>query len=91
MSSSWTSLEKAPPTTPPSTKALTGLRIAAGLGISRLIVQGDSQLMVNQVNKTYECPQTRAYIEEVHKMERRFDGLQLEHIPHRQNTIADEL
>jgi ribonuclease HI len=35
---------------------LAGLRIAAGLGISHLMVRGDSQLVVNQVNKAYDCP-----------------------------------
>jgi hypothetical protein len=32
-----------------------------------------------------------AYVDEVRKLERRFDGLKLEHIPCRQNVIADEL
>jgi ribonuclease HI len=70
---------------------LASLRIIVGLGISRLVVQGDSQLVVNQVNKAYECPQMWAYLDEVQKLERRFDGLKLEHIPCRRNTIANEL
>ena len=32
---------------------LAGLRIAADLGIKKLIVRGDSQLVVRQVNKDY--------------------------------------
>jgi hypothetical protein len=32
-----------------------------------------------------------AYVDEVRKLERRFDGLKLEHIPCRRNVIADEL
>ena len=32
---------------------LAGLRIAADLGIKKLIVRGDSQLVVRQVNKNY--------------------------------------
>jgi ribonuclease HI len=70
---------------------LTGLRIAARLGISRLMVRGDCQLVVNQVNKAYDCPQMWAYVDEEQKLERRFDGLKLEHIPRRKNIIADEL
>jgi ribonuclease HI len=35
---------------------LGGLRIAAGFCISRLVVWGDFQLVVNQVNKAYDCP-----------------------------------
>ena len=32
---------------------LAGLRIAADLGIRKLIVRGDSQLVIKQVNKDY--------------------------------------
>ena len=31
------------------------------------------------------------YVAEVRKLERRFDGLQMEHVPRAMNTIADEL
>jgi hypothetical protein len=34
---------------------LAGLRAAAGMGIRRLLVLGDSQLVVNQVSKEYQC------------------------------------
>ena len=32
-----------------------------------------------------------AYLDEVRKLERRFDGIQMEHIPWGENSIADEL
>ena len=35
---------------------LTGLRIVADLGIKKLIIRGDSQLLVKQVNKDYQSP-----------------------------------
>ena len=35
---------------------LVGLRIAAELGIKKLIIRGDSQLVVRQVNKDYPSP-----------------------------------
>jgi ribonuclease HI len=70
---------------------LAGLRIALGLGISCLVIRGDSKLVVNQVNKAYNCPQIWAYLDEVRKLERHFDGLKLEHIPRGKNVIADEL
>lgn len=54
---------------------LTGLRAVAGLGIKRLLVRGDSQLVTNHVKKDYECPQMAAYMDEVRKMEHHFDGL----------------
>ena len=72
---------------------ITGLRAAVGLGIRRLLVKGDSQLVVNQVSKEYQCkdPQMAAYVKAVGKLERRFDGLWLRYIPHRDNALADEL
>src|SRR3989337_3046662 len=70
---------------------LTGLRIATELGIKKLIIRGDSQLVVRQVNKDYQSPLMEAYIEEVRKLEERFDGLQTKHVPRAENSIADYL
>ncbi|SPT20004.1 unnamed protein product [Triticum aestivum] len=70
---------------------LAGLRIAADLGIKKLIVRGDSQLVVRQVNKDYQSPLMEAYIDEVRKLEEHFDGLQMEHVPRAENDIADGL
>src|SRR5438105_6904961 len=72
---------------------LAGLRAAAGLGVRRLIVKGDSQLVVNQVNKDYQCsvPIMAAYLAEVRKLERRFLGLEVKHVLRRDNQLADEL
>jgi ribonuclease HI len=62
---------------------LTGLRVANALGIKRLIVKGDSQLVVNFSNKSYTSKDEHmaAYLEEHRKMEKRFQGLELKHIP----------
>ena len=54
---------------------LAGLRIAADPGIKKLIIRGDSQLVVKQVNKDYQSPLMEAYVNEVGKLEERFDGL----------------
>jgi ribonuclease HI len=70
---------------------LAGLRIAVDLGIRKLIIRGDSQLIVKQVNKDYQSPLMEAYVEEVRKLEEHFDGLQTEHIPRAENSIADHL
>nr|CAE01745.2 OSJNBb0056F09.8 [Oryza sativa Japonica Group] len=72
---------------------LAGLRVAAGLGIRHLLVLGDSQLVVNQVSKEYQCsdPQMDAYVRQVRRMERHFDGIELRHVPRRDNAVADEL
>nr|ABA94235.1 retrotransposon protein, putative, unclassified [Oryza sativa Japonica Group] len=61
---------------------LAGLRVAAGLGIRRLLVLGDSQLVVNQMD---------TYVRQVRRMERHFDRIKLRHVPRRDNTVADEL
>jgi hypothetical protein len=63
------------------------------LGIKRLIVKGDSQLVVNFLNKSYtpKDEQMAAYLEEHRKMEKRFQGLELKHIPRGENVEADEI
>ena len=60
---------------------LAGLKIAADLEIRKLIIKGDSQLVIKQVNKDYQSPLMEAYVDEVRKLEERFDGLQAEHVP----------
>jgi ribonuclease HI len=63
------------------------------LGIKRLIVKGDSQLVMNFSNKSYtpKDEHTVAYLEEHRKMEKRFQGLELMHIPRGENVAADEI
>src|SRR6266508_509127 len=72
---------------------LHGLRIAISLGIRRLAVHGDSELVVNQVQKEYSCTSTKmsAYCQEVRKLEGTFDGLELTHVLRNDNSEADEL
>lgn len=70
---------------------LVELRIATELGIKKLIIHGDSQLVVRQVNKDYQSPFLEAYVDEVRKLEERFNGLQTEHVPRAENSIVDHL
>jgi ribonuclease HI len=72
---------------------LAGLRAANALGIKRLIVKGDSQLVVNFSNKSYtpKDEHMAAYLEEHRKMEKRFQGLELRHIPRGENMEANEI
>ena len=60
---------------------LAGLRIAVDLGVKKLIVRGDSQLVVRQINKDYQSPLMEAYMDEVRKLEERFYGIQAKHVP----------
>ena len=72
---------------------INDLRIAIELGIRRLDVRGDSQLVVNQVMKESCCHDAKieAYCQEVRRLEDKFDGLELNHIPRRLNEAADTL
>ena len=70
---------------------LAGLRIATEWGIKKPIIRGDSQLVVRQVNKDYQSPLMEAYVGEVRRLEEHFDGLQIEHVPRAENSIADHL
>src|SRR5207237_988698 len=72
---------------------LHGLRIAISLGIRRLVVRGDSELVVNQVQKEYSCTNTKmsAYCQEVRKLEGTFNGLAWTHGLRNDNNEADEL
>src|SRR5687767_10587667 len=72
---------------------LNGLRIAIELGIHRLDIRGDSELVVEQVMKGSSChdPKMAAYCNEVRKLEDKFDGLELNHIRRRFNDAANEL
>ena len=72
---------------------INGLRIAIELGIRRLDIRGDSQLVVNQVMKesSYHNTKMAAYCQEVQWLEDKFDGLKLNHILRRLNEAADAL
>ncbi|XP_014660956.1 uncharacterized protein LOC106804412 [Setaria italica] len=69
------------------------LRIAIELGATWLYVRGDSELVVDQVMKESSCksPLTAAYCQEVRKLEGKFQGIKLHHIPRKDNDAADSL
>jgi len=69
------------------------LRIAIDLGVRRLDVGGDSQLVIDQVMKASSChdPKIEAYYKEVRKLEDKLHGLELNHIARRYNEAADKL
>ena len=60
-------------------RLLAGLRATAALGVKRLTIKGDSQLLVTFSNKVYEPKDEHmeAYLAEVRKMEKQFSGLEL--------------
>jgi ribonuclease HI len=72
---------------------LHGLRLAVSLGIKRLLVYGDSVVVINQVNKSWDRNKENmdAYCLEVRKLENKFYGLEFHHIIRDNNVAADVL
>jgi ribonuclease HI len=72
---------------------LCGLQIATEIGIKRLDVRGDSQLVIDQVMKNVSCHDDKmeAYCNAVRALEDKFYSIKLNHIPHRYNEEANEL
>ena len=70
-----------------------GLRTAVTHGVRRLVTLGDSELVVRQVMKDLACRDHKmeAYCAVVRKLEAKFDGLELRHIPRMDNEEADSL
>lgn len=70
-----------------------GLQIASELGAHCHFVRGDSELVISQVMKEASCRDSKmvAYCEEVQKLEKRFDVLELHHILRRDNLATDSL
>ena len=70
-----------------------GLRVTITLGIKRLLVYGDSAVVINQVNKDWDCTKENmgAYCAEIRKLEKYFQGLEILHVLHDSNIAADVL
>jgi ribonuclease HI len=69
------------------------LRLAASLGIKRLLVYGDSAVVINQVNKSWDRNKENmdAYCLEVRKLENKFYGLEFHPVVRDNNIAADVL
>jgi ribonuclease HI len=72
---------------------VTGLRLAKDLGIRRLLIQGDSQLVAKQVQKEYDCNNDKMaeYLAEVRRLEKFFDGFEVRYVPRLDNRDVDHL
>lgn len=72
---------------------LHGLRIAATMGIFLLICRGDSNLVVQQVIKTFDTkdPNMVPYCGVVRKLEGKLDGIELHHVKRTDNVVANNL
>jgi ribonuclease HI len=72
---------------------LHGLSLAISLGIKRLIVYDDSLLVIQPVNKEWDCNKETmdAYVQEVCKLENKFFGLEVHHVVREYNAGIDVL
>jgi ribonuclease HI len=72
---------------------LHGLRLTISLGSKRLLVYGDSAVVINQVNKPWDRNKENmdAYFLEVRKLENKFYGLEFHHVICDNNVAADVL
>jgi ribonuclease HI len=72
---------------------LHGLRLVVSLSIKRLLVYGDSLVVINHVNKDWDCTKETmdAYCVEVRKLEKHFQGLEILHVTRDLNVAADVL
>jgi ribonuclease HI len=72
---------------------VTRLRLAKYLGIRRLLIWGDSQLVAKQVQKEYGCGDDKManYLAEVRRMEKFLDGFEVRYVPRLDNHDTDHL
>jgi ribonuclease HI len=72
---------------------LCGLKIAIEIGVKRLDVRGDSQLVIDQIMKNASChdDNMEAYCNAVRALKDKFYGIDLNHVPRRYNEEADEI
>jgi hypothetical protein len=63
------------------------------LGIKRLLAFGDSKVVIEQVNKDWDCVKDtmHAYCAEIRKLEGHFEGIEFQHVPRNNNIVADVL
>jgi ribonuclease HI len=72
---------------------INNVRIAAELGIRRLEIKGDPELVMDQFMKDKKCvdPKMEAYCQAVRDLEGKFHGLELHHVFRDCNKAADIL
>lgn len=75
------------------TALVRGLEAAADLGLKRLAVFSDSELMVNQMNGAYRVkhPDLLPLYQEARELVKEFDSVAISHVRREQNKRADAL
>ena len=72
---------------------LKGLELTKSLGAESVLVQGDSQLVIGQVNGMYEAKEERMkkYLNKVRRLIKKFSEAHFVQIPREENMEADTL
>jgi ribonuclease HI len=70
-----------------------GLNIVISLSIKRLMVYGDSLVVISQINKEWDCSNDSMgkYFTAIRKLEDKFEGLEFHHVERDRNAAADAL
>ena len=72
---------------------IVGLKLALEMGIKKILVEGDSLLVINQLTNKFKCNSqnlTSLYME-VSELSGEFEKIEFHHILRHQNKRADEL
>src|SRR6476646_3149383 len=72
---------------------ITGLQKAKELGAKRIIIRGDSELIIKQMRGEYRVkhPDMKALYEQAQDLVRQFDDVKIEHNLRDMNELADKL
>lgn len=72
---------------------LMGVIKAKDLGVSRILIRGDSQLVINQIQDLWNCNSDtlRKYKEEIQGVLKNFENVVYQWIPREKNSVADSL
>ena len=75
------------------TALLTGLQCVRAIGVRQLIVQGDSQLVVNQITGKYKvkAENLQPIWRKAKSLSQEFEGFSINYIPRAENSRADAL
>ncbi|XP_057730408.1 uncharacterized protein LOC130945718 [Arachis stenosperma] len=70
-----------------------GLTLAAEVGVTRLEIRSDSQVVTSQVNGSYQAKDSllQKYLEKVKSLSQKFEEVTVHHVPRERNTRADLL
>jgi ribonuclease HI len=72
---------------------LLGLRKVKAIGIQRLVIKTDSQIVAGHIEKDYKArdPELAKYLQFLRDQEKHFEGFTVKNISRNNNSDADEL